>query len=280
MRYNAMGQHAPEVAMQQPFFVIQRGPGPLIAVANHHGDALRPEVAEFMALDPAARLYEEDPYTGAWAEVVPSYQIAQHSRFEVDLNRPRESAVYLTPGDAWGLEVWKEPLPAAMIEQSLGHYDVYYAALEQLCREKESKYGGFVILDLHSYNHRRQGPAGPEADLAGNPEVNIGTGTMDRRRWGTLVDRFMTELREFDCLGHQLDVRENIKFVGRQFPKWVHTKFPQTGCAIAIEFKKFFMDEWSGELDQVLHAAIKQALASTLPGLEEELSRAISLAEN
>jgi len=266
--------------MKHSFYSCHSGNGPIIAVANHHGHALRPEVAEFMALDATARLYEEDPHTGAWARAVPSYLIAQHSRFEVDLNRPRESAVYLTPGDAWGLEVWKAQLPTAIIEQSLHHYDGYYVALEQLCREKEAKHGGFVILDLHSYNHRRQGPGCPEADSIGNPEVNIGTGTMDHGRWGQLIDRFMTELRDFDCLGRQLDVRENIKFVGRQFPKWVHAKFPQTGCAIAIEFKKFFMDEWSGELDQALHTAIKQALVSTLPGLKVELARVIDRATN
>jgi len=266
--------------MQQPFFDIRRGPGPLIAVANHHGHALRSEVSELMVLDATARLYEEDPYTGVWAEIVPSYLIARHSRFEVDLNRPRESAVYLTSGDAWGLEVWKTPLPAAIIEQSLQYYDAYYSALEQLCREKEAEYGGFVILDLHSYNHRRQGPDGPRAEQSANPDVNIGTGTMDHTRWGGLVDRFMSDLRDFECMGRWLDVRENVKFVGRQFPKWVHAKFPQTGCAIAIEFKKFFMDEWSGEVDQGLHAAIKQALASTLPGLEEELARVLERGKN
>ena len=130
-----------------------------------------------------------------------------------------------------------------------------------------------MVLDLHSYNYRREGPEGPEADPSGNPEVNIGTGTMNRDRWGGLVDRLIMELRSFDFLGRRLDVRENVKFVGRQFPKWVHTHYPESGCAIAIEFKKFFMDEWSGKLDLDAHDAIRRALASTLPGLEEELKK-------
>ena len=29
------------------------------------------------------------------------------SRFEADLNRPRDRAVYLTPADAWGHQVWR-----------------------------------------------------------------------------------------------------------------------------------------------------------------------------
>lgn len=259
--------------MNSPFWTIKKGAGPVIAVANHHGHALRPEVASIMALDEATRLREEDPFTGEWASLVPTCLVAQHSRFEVDLNRPRESAVYLTADDAWGLQVWKQLPSESLIEASLVQYDAYYNALELLCREKKERYGNFVLLDLHSYNYRRDGPAGPEADPSGNPEVNIGTGTMNRDRWGGLVDRFISELRSFDFLGRRLDIRENVKFVGRQFPKWVHTKFPESGCAIAVEFKKFFMDEWTGKIDLNAHEAIQRALASTLPGLQEELEK-------
>jgi len=130
-----------------------------------------------------------------------------------------------------------------------------------------------VILDLHSYNHRRDGPDKPAADPEGNPEVNIGTGTMDRERWGPLVDHFMEDLRSFDFLGRHLDVRENVKFVGRGFPLWTHSTFPESGCTLAIEFKKFFMDEWNGEVDKVQHEAIYNALESTLAGINEELNR-------
>lgn len=249
------------------------GPGPIIAVANHNGHTLRSEVAELMALDAGSRLREEDPFTGEWAAIAPSSMIALRSRFEVDLNRPRDTAVYLSRDDAWDLEVWKAPPPASIVEASLAQYDVYYAALEKLCREKREQHGTFVVLDLHSYNHRRDGPDGPETDPTGNPEVNIGTGTMDRHRWGGLVDRLIADLRAFDFLGRRLDVRENVKFVGRQFPRWVHTTFPEAGCAIAIEVKKFFMDEWTGVLDPAAHQAVQRALASTLPGLEEELGK-------
>jgi len=255
------------------FLTMKRGPGPIIAVANHHGCKLRPEVARIMALDADSRLREEDPFTGDWAKMVPTSLVAEYSRFQVDLNRPRESAVYLTPEDAWGLQVWTQSPPADLIKRSLAEYDAYYNALEGLCREKQEKYGAFVVLDLHSYNYRRNGPQGPVADPAGNPEVNIGTGTMNRERWGGLVDRFMSELQNFDFLGRRLDVRENVKFVGRQFPKWVHTNYPESGCAIAIELKKFFMDEWTGSLDVDAHNAILRALAAALPGLEDELGK-------
>ena len=259
--------------MEDKFWRVRCSQGPVIAVANHNGHELRSEVAALSALDEDSRIREEDPFTGQWAEVVPTSLVAERSRFEVDLNRPRETAVYMTPDDAWGLELWNNTLPQAVIDVSLSEYDAYYEALESLCREKQQQHGAFVVLDLHSYNYRRDGPSGAEADPAGNPDVNIGTGTMDRQRWGGLVDRFIEELRDFDFLGRHLDVRENVKFVGRQFPRWVHTMYPDTGCAIAVELKKFFMDEWTGELYSEQHRAIQDALASTLPGLMEELER-------
>ena len=230
-----------------------------------------------MRLSGRARLQEEDPFTGEWAALVPTHLIAQYSRFQVDLNRPRDNAVYLSPADAWGLEVWKEPPSQQVIEKSLAEYDSYYAELNSLCLEKQKAYGAFAVLDLHSYNHRREGPSGPEADPGENPEVNIGTGTMNRDLWGPLVERFMDELGGYSFLGRHLDVRENVEFVGRQFPKWVHTHYPESGCAIAVEFKKFFMDEWTGTLDIQAHEEIKRALASTLPGVEEELKKVIAV---
>jgi len=39
----------------------------------------------------------------------------------------------------------------------------------------------------------------------------IGTGTLDRDRWGHLVDRFMDDLSHQQVAGHDLDVRENIE---------------------------------------------------------------------
>ena len=83
----------------------------------------------------------------------------------------------------------------------------------------------------------------------------------------------MADLRNFDFLGRHLDVRENVKFSGCHFSRWVHETFPQSGCAISIEFKKFFMDEWTGVLDNVQVDAIRRALLHTVPGVLDELDK-------
>lgn len=170
------------------------------------------------------------------------------------------------PADAWGLEVWRGPPPDDLVARSLASFDAFYAALKGVLREREQRHGRFVVLDIHSYNHRREGLDGPAADPTGNPEINVGTGTVDRSRWGALIDRFCADLG-----GGRLDVRENVKFQGGAMSAWVHRTFPTTGCALALEFKKSFMDEWSGRVDDEQLAVLGHALAATLPGLVESL---------
>ncbi|HMR63662.1 MAG TPA: N-formylglutamate amidohydrolase [Anaerolineae bacterium] len=252
---------------------LHQGHGPIVAVAVHHGHAVRPEVADRLALSPADRRREEDPFTGLWTGVAATRLVGLNSRFEVDLNRPRDKAVYLTPDDAWGLQVWHTPPPADLVERSLGRYDAFYAELRRVLTELIEQHGRLVVLDLHSYNHRRAGPDQPAADPAQNPEVNIGTGTMDRPAWAPLIERFMADLRDFDFRGRRLDVRENVKFFGGQVPRWVHQTFPASVCVLAIEVKKFFMDEWTGQPDESQLGSIRLALQATIPGLLEELQR-------
>jgi N-formylglutamate amidohydrolase len=255
---------------------LHQGDSPLVATAIHNGHALRQDVAKIMALSETERLQEEDPFTGQWAgSIADTYIIGLRSRFEVDLNRPREKAVYLEPEDAWGLQVWKVKPPTDVVKHSLLEYDVFYAEVRSLFTDLERRFGKFIVFDLHTYNHRREGPRGPIADPEQNPEVNVGTGTMDRERWAPIVDRFIADLRAFDFLGRHLDVRENIKFKGGHFSRWAHENFPDSACVLAIEFKKFFMDEWTGKLDpaQRQFKAISNALQSTVPGVLEELKK-------
>ena len=255
----------------KPHCIFQRGTGPIIAAAIHNGHQTRKSVEKHLAISEEEQLREEDPLTGEWTQIAKTQIVGLRSRFEVDLNRPREKAVYETPADAWGMEVWDQPPEQSMIDASLREYDQFYADVERLLDEMLLQYRRLVIYDLHTYNQRRDGPEGPAADPAENPEVNIGTGTMDREFWSPVVDRLIRELREYDFHGRRLDVRENVKFQGGYFGKWVHQCYPQRVCAVAIEFKKFFMDEWAGQPDSQEVECIYQTLSSTLPGVMQAL---------
>lgn len=259
--------------MDEAFWRKRRGDEPIVAVAVHDGHEVRDEVAGLLALSDADRLREEDPFTGEWARRFATHVVVCRSRFEVDLNRPRQMAVYRRPEDAWGLEIWRCEPPDELIARSLGQYDAFYRAMRRLLSSMAKRFGRFVVLDLHSYNHRRTGPDGPRADETDNPQVNVGTGSLDRRRWSPVVDRFMTHMQSRPFAGGSLDVRENVKFRGGQLSRWVHQRFAESGCCLAVEFKKFFMDEWTGQPNRALVDAISEALLAASPGLVEELRR-------
>lgn len=259
--------------VDRPAWTVLEGPGPLVALAVHSGHDMRDETARLSALPEEARRREEDPFTETWAEQVPTRIVVHRSRFEVDMNRSRDKAVYLTPADAWGLNVWATPPQNALLDRSLALYDAFYQKLRRVLYTKVARYGGVVVLDLHTYNHRREGPESRPADPALNPEVIVGTSNMETALWGPLVDRFISTLRSYDFLGRGLDVRTDVKFKGGHVVRWIHEQFPGCACALAIEFKKLFMDEWTGELWVRQHNAVADALIATISGLIDELGK-------
>jgi N-formylglutamate deformylase len=258
------------MAAGAPWTIVDGG-GPVVACAVHAGDEVRAEALRHMGIRRRQRFVEEDPYTDQLADVVPTSLVVHRSRFEVDMNRARERAIYRQPGDAWGLNVWREQLPAAVRHRSLRLYDRFYADLFGVLVRAGAGGRPFVVLDLHSYNHRRGGPEAAAADALMNPEINVGTGSLDRERWGGLVDRFMLDFRTVDVAGRPLDVRENVRFRGGHLSRWVHATFPGQACCLAVEVKKFFMDEYTGEIDEGVWAGVHDALAATIPGVVDEL---------
>ena len=259
------------IGTARPLLITHRGSEPILVTAIHAGHGLRQELQQIMRLDEASRLREEDPFTDAWICIADNYVLPQRSRFEVDLNRERDKAVYQTPENAWGLEVWKEPPSSEVIAHSLDEYDAFYTQLGGFLDEMKAEYGHFVVYDLHTYNHRRKGPDSAPDDPQQNPEINLGTGTMDRQYWAPVVDGFIRQLSEFNFLGRHLEVGENIKFRGGKFPRWIHHHYPESACVLSIEVKKFFMDEWTGMGDPVKIQALRQALASTIPAVKSAL---------
>ena len=237
--------------IEKPWWTVRHGPGPVVATAIHDGHDVRPEVARAMALDEPGRLREEDPFTGQAIVDVPAHIIVHRSRFEFDLNRPADSAVYETSEQSWGLEVWRgRSCDPALARRSLAIHVEYYRSLAALLDGVAARHRRFVVLDVHSYNHRRDGPNLPPTPQDKAPDINIGTFSMPRDEWAFLLDPLMAAMAEFDFNRRRLDVRENIAFQGKgEQTRFVHQRYPGRGCAIALEFKKFFMDEWTGVPD-------------------------------
>ena len=259
--------------MADTIWSLKQGEGPLLATAIHDGHVLRDEVAVLSALTAAQRLREEDPHTAGWTEILPTRVRGLRSRFEVDLNRPRQNSVYRRPQDAWGLDLWRREPDAAIIARSLAGYDAFYAMLDGLLDDLLREHGRVLVLDIHSYNHRRGGPGAEPDDPRLNPQINVGTGKHPSPRWRRLIERFIAELAAADFPGGRLDVRENVKFRGGHMSDHIRGRRGEMVCVLSIEVKKFFMDEWTGEVDDSLFASIREALRSTLPGLREELAK-------
>ena len=261
-----------EPGQTQRWWTVQRGPGPIVATAIHDGHDLRPEIAAAMKLPDADRLREEDPFTGQAIVDVPTHIVAHRSRFEFDLNRAPADAVYRTAEQSWGLEVWHGECDDRLCARSLDIHASYYRMLGALLDDVAARHDRFVLIDVHSYNHRRDGPDGAPSPQAEAPDINIGTFSMPRDQWAFLIDPLMEAMRDFDFNGRHLDVRENIAFQGKgEQTRFVHDRYPGRGCAIALEFKKFFMDEWTGEPDRRELAAMRRFIAFTAETAEKLL---------
>jgi hypothetical protein len=256
-----------------PAWSFEVGDGPVIATAIHSGHEVRPNVAEWLEISDEDRLREEDPLTGFWTGIGDSAIQVYRSRFEMDLNRSREKAIAMTPDDSWGQRVWREPPPRRIVEESLAQYDRFYREVAGLLDDHIGRWHSILVLDLHSYNYRRSGPGSPGGSVAGNPEINVGTGTMDRDRWSTLVERFVAVLRRQEFRKRPLDVRENVKFRGGHFPEWLHTRYPDRVCVLSLEFKKFFMDEWSATANIPALEELRIALRNATNATRQELAR-------
>ncbi|MBF0678837.1 MAG: N-formylglutamate amidohydrolase [Devosia sp.] len=256
----------------QALWTLTRGRSPLIGTAIHDGHIVSDDLLARMALDEPGRLREEDPFTARFIADIDNRISVHRSRFELDLNRALAEAIYLRPEQAWGLKVYETSPDAVQLDRLARQHASYYAMLKSTLVDIEAEHGAFVLLDMHSYNHRRGGADAPATDPAKAPDINIGTFSMDRARWAHILDPFMECLRDQPFLGRRLDVRENIAFDGKgEQTRFVHEHFPQTGCAIAVEFKKIFMDELTGAPDAEAIADLQAAIRASLPLLEERL---------
>ena len=248
--------------MPPPLAEYRAGSSNILVTAIHAGSAMRSSMEKLCALDRSQRLREEDPFTDEWTTISDNRIIGLRSRFEMDLNRPREKAVYRVPDDCWGLQAWKGTLPLEEVERSLAGYDGFYERTGALVERLLDRHPRVFIYDLHSYNHQRQGP-GIDDDPSGAPEINLGTAHIELPLWERVVDALTDALRTGPD-GRAYDVRANVKFKGGYFGQWLHDRSGPRVCPVAIEFKKVFMNEWTGEPDRAAIHRIGELLAASI----------------
>lgn len=249
---------------------IQTVDSPFWSFAIHDGHHIDNDLLPYLLLSNSQRLREEDPYTALIGELPINQFVVGTSRFQLDLNRRVEDAVYLHPDQAWGLKVWNENLPSTFLETLYKRHRDLYRIIRQHIQACIQQYGFFVVLDIHSYNCKRLSPT-ERVDLEANPQINLGT-YYNTPKWRGLTEQFVEALGDQELYGESIDVRENVKFKGGYLTQFLNQNFGEHGCVFSIEFRKDFMDEWTGEPDVQRIAACKQVLINTVQTLKDHFS--------
>ncbi len=240
---------------------------PFWSFALHDGHQIDNELLPYLLLSEKQRLREEDPYTALIAELPVNQFVVGTSRFQLDINRSIDQSVYLRPEQAWGLEVWRANFPTTLLEQLYKKHQYIYQIIAQHIQSTIQKYGFFVVLDIHSYNARRDAPS-VIVDEVANPQINLGT-FYNNPKWRELTDCFVNAVKEQTLYGAPIDIRENIRFKGGYLTQFLNQQFGDKGCVFSLEFRKDFMDEWTGEPNVKRIAACKQLLINTVQTLKE-----------
>ena len=78
-------------------------------------------------------------------------------------------------------------------------------------------------------------------------------------------------LRRHPVRGALPDVRCNIRFpTGGHFPEWVYAHWGDKVCTISPEYKKIFMDEWTGKADIPALYALRDGLEHAVDAVRPE----------
>ncbi|MBT8261465.1 MAG: N-formylglutamate amidohydrolase [Bacteroidia bacterium] len=223
---------------------------PYVCGAVHDGDQFRRELWDNCYHTQYERWFEEDPCTREMVKSHPILIAGCDSRFEYDLNRDPENAIF---EDAWGKKLWKEPLSREMVDKSLAKHTAFYSVVHALIELLEQKFGTIVVYDVHSYNWRRW-----DREV---PVINLGTSNIDNERFGGMVELWRKSLSELQLPGvPETTSKINDTFFGNgYFLKYITKTFKNT-LVLATEFKKIYCDELQQIIFPEVVAAIEEQL--------------------
>jgi N-formylglutamate deformylase len=245
---------------------------PIVFTAIHNGHYVSENINKNMNIDEETRRREEDSNTEFFTELGANSIVGKTSRCEFDINRTPDKAVYMKPEDSWDMKIRKRKPTGFEVAQSMLRYDAFYAETKKHFDVLKEKFGKFFVYDVHSYNHRRAGDTKPPAPLPYNPEIIIGTNNMPVNR-ADIIHDIHKDFLKFDYLGRTLNTRINIKFPGGNFSRWIHRTYPNSACCVALEFKKIFMDEWTGEMFPEIMEKLRDAMMGTIPNIKKNMDR-------
>ncbi|MCK8480646.1 N-formylglutamate amidohydrolase [Psychroserpens algicola] len=223
--------------------------------AVHDGHQFRKDLWDNCIHTEYERWYEEDPETKNMVMSHPILIAGCDSRFEYDLNRDPENAVFET---AWGKQLWHEPLSKVEKNKSLDKHANFYKVAHALVSKLEAKFGLAIVYDMHSYNWQRW-----DREV---PTWNLGTSNVDNDRFGDDIEAWRKSLSEFK-FPHDIKSTSKINdtFQGNgYFLKFITQNFQNT-LVLATEIAKVYCDEYDYVMYPEVVAAVEAQLKTRLP---------------
>ena len=221
-------------------------PSHYIGVALHAGHRVRPDVLDLMVVSEADRYREEDPYTDLFIKGFPVRIIALDSRFEYDLNRESERSIYSSERGIWGLDIWRSKVDGQMREFTLQKHKEFYDLVDLVVEYLLIRYEQLLVYDMHSYCYQREKKQQWYDDP--RPEINLGTVAVNRTLFAPIIEPLIKFLGENEMDDHPVRVAENAVFPGGYLSRRLSKAQYNSVVVLALEYKKLFMDEWSGEV--------------------------------
>jgi hypothetical protein len=218
--------------------------------AVHDGHHFRRELWDNCLHSEYDRWFEEDPSTKDMIRSHPIVIAGLDSRFEYDLNRTPETAIYT---DAWGKKLWREPLSDDMNKKSLTKHANFYKVTYALINKLEELFGVCIVYDMHSYNWRRW-----DREV---PTWNLGTSNIDNQRFGEAVKGWKEMLGKMmlpNGLVSNCEINNTFQGNG-YFLKFITQNFKNT-LVLATEVKKIYCDE----VNQIMYPEVVNAIKRSL----------------
>lgn len=213
-----------------------------VCAAIHDGHEFRKELWNNCLHSEYDRWYEEDPETKNMVVNHPIVIAGRDSRFEYDLNRFPEEAVFET---AWGKQLWRNPLTEDERQKSLKKHDSFYKVVQTLISKLEEIHQTCVVYDMHSYNWQRW-----DREV---PTWNLGTKNVDNKRFGSMIEDWRKVLSHLKLPNgiKQTAAINNTFFGNGYFLRFITNNFNNT-LVLATEIAKIYCDEY----DQVIYPEV------------------------
>lgn len=221
-----------------------------VCAAVHDGHEFRKELWDNCLHSEYDRWYEEDPETKNMIVNHPIVIAGRDSRFEYDLNRFPEEAVFET---AWGKQLWRYPLTEYEKQKSLKKHDSFYKVVQTLISKLEEIHRTCVVYDMHSYNWQRW-----DREV---PTWNLGTKNIDNERFGSVIEDWRQALSHLKLPNgiKQTAAINNTFFGNGYFLRFITNNFNNT-LVLATEIAKVYCDEY----DQVIYPEVVTAVEKQL----------------